>query len=507
MRSKKDESEFEGMTAADFTTPPPGWVPPPPGPSIPSTKNIPQSVFDEVARAQIAKFEQLWRPRATTVGKTEFGKLRIKSALEETNSYLGDVANEKWPTLNDCIPVDSILDVVDNYFLKHTDIPRELPFFTVLHYITAMMMQEGVQIAPTKSLRILPDLWTVVLAPSGGGKSQTQKAIADALGGNVDLFPDAQSSIKFADNLKKHRLGLFLRDEFAQFLKSIKREKSMENVTDYLLRTYDNADVMYESMSSKIVVERSAISIFGTTPIATITKYLTAEMMHDGFAQRFAFIVAEKDKSRKRVALYDFDDLKPQIQPLWNNLRRTPFHKVYYIDKVGVEVFNEAFNIVLDRADAEGIDESFSRRLMWRCFKYGLAYHIITGKTDDTLHTEDLIYGARLVAMSLRDLRKIMDLFGEPPAVSHSSMPIAAVTASASPASIAATKPPVDKLAKVTAYLQKLRDSGAAPITVGKMQASVRQIKGDAVEARSLIEQAIADDPSLAPFYKPASSR
>lgn len=504
MRSKKDESEFAGMTAADFTTPPPGWVPRPPGPPVPSTANVPQSVFDEIAREQLARFESIWRPRATASGKVEFGKLRVKSAIEETQTYLGDVANEKWPTLNDCIPLDSILDVVDDYFLKHTDIPRELPFFTVLHYITAMMMQEGVQIAPTKTLRILPDLWTVVLAPSGGGKSQTQKAIAEALGGKVDLFPDAQSSIKFADNLSKHRLGLFLRDEFAQFLKSIKRDKSMENVTDYLLRTYDNADVVYESMSSKIVVKNSAISIFGTTPIATITKYLTAEMMLDGFAQRFAFIVAEKDRSRRRVALYDFDDLKPQIEPLWQKLRAKPFHKVYYIDQVGKEVFNEAFNIVLDRAEGEGIDESFSRRLMWRCFKYGLAYHVITGKTDDTLHTEDLIYGARLVAMSLRDLRKIMDLFGEPPAASPPGSPVAAASPSSS---IVAQKPPVDKLAKVTAYLQKLRDTNAAPITVGKLQAAVRQVKSDAAEARSLIEQAIANDPSLAPFYKPPASR
>lgn len=504
MRSKKDEREFEGMTAADFTTPPPGWVAPPPGPPVLAPANVPQSVFDEIAREQLARFESIWRPRANGTGKVEFGKLRVKSALEETKTYLGDVANEKWPTLNDCIPLDSILDVVDDYFLKHTDIPRELPFFTVLHYITAMMMQEGVEIAPTKSIRMLPDLWTVVLAPSGGGKSQTQKAIAEALGGKVELFPDAQSSIKFADNLQKHRLGLFLRDEFAQFLKSIKRDKNMENVTDYLLRTYDNADVVYESMSSKIVVKNSAISILGTTPIATITKYLTAEMMLDGFAQRFAFVVAEKDRSRRRVALYDFDDLKPQIEPLWKKLREKPFHKVYYIDQVGKEVFNEAFNIVLDRADGEGIDESFSRRLMWRCFKYGLAYHIITGKTDDTLHTEDLIYGARLVAMSLRDLRKIMDLFGEPHATPHSGTPIAATSPTSS---IAAKRPPVDKLAKVTAYLQKLRDSGAAPVTVGKLQAAVRQVKSDAVEARSLIEQAIANDPSLAPFYKPPASR
>lgn len=143
MRSKKDEREFEGMTAADFTTPPPGWVAPPPVPPVLAPANVPQSVFDEIAREQLARFESIWRPRANGTGKVEFGKLRVKSALEETKTYLGDVANEKWPTLNDCIPLDSILDVVDDYFLKHTDIPRELPFFTVLHYITAMMMQEG----------------------------------------------------------------------------------------------------------------------------------------------------------------------------------------------------------------------------------------------------------------------------------------------------------------------------------------------------------------------------
>lgn len=371
-----------------------------------------QEFFNQAIREQLAPNESFWRNFAKEEARPLFVTERIESARALVTSLLQISDSGGWPSLDDCIPKGSILEAVDEYFWNKTDIPRELPFFNVLHYVMAKLMQQGVEIAKG-SQRILPDLWTVVVAPSGAGKTMTQKALAKAMGGPVRLFPDASSSLQFAENLQNFRLGLFLRDEFAQFLKSISKDASMKDVRDYLLRTYDNADITYASTKTKISVARSAISILGYSPIATLTTYITKEMLLDGFAQRFSFCVADRD-DRPIVGDYDFDGLSAVVSPLWQEIDSTPFHPVYYVDEAGRQVYDKVVQMVVTRARQEGIDDSFSRRLAFNTYKYGLAYHVLTGKKDNTIHTEDLIFGAKLTAMHLFHLRKVLDLYVHP---------------------------------------------------------------------------------------------
>lgn len=382
--------------------------------------------FRQAIRSQLSPNESFWRNFAKEDARPLFVTERIESARALVTSLLQITNAGDWPTLDDCIPKGSILEAVDQYFWDKTDIPRELPFFNVLHYVMAKLMQQGVEIAKG-SQRILPDLWTIVLAPSGAGKTMTQKALAKAMGGPVALFPDASSSLQFADNLQKFRLGLFLRDEFAQFLKTISKDASMKDVRDYLLRTYDNSDIIYASTKTKITVERSAISILGYSPIATLTSYLTKEMLLDGFAQRFSFCVAERD-DRPIVGDYDFDGLPAVISPLWNRITSAPFHSVYHIDEAGRQAYDKVVQLVVTKAREEGIDDSFSRRLAFNTYKYGLAYHVLTGKKDNTIHTEDLIFGAKLTALHLFHLRKVLDLYGKPKPETSSSMQVASNT-------------------------------------------------------------------------------
>jgi hypothetical protein len=320
------------------------------------------------------------------------------------------VVDGDWPTLDECIPKGSILEVADNFFFNHTDIAREIPFFTILHYVMAVLMQDGVQI-DKRGQMLLPDLYTIILARSGSGKTMTQTAIATALGGNVKLFPGADSSIKFAENLEQHRLSFFLSDEFGQFLKDVSSESNMKKVRRYLLKAYDNQDITYQTTATDIIVKRPAISLLGLTALDSFKECMSAEMFMDGFAQRFCFAVAEKD-GRARVGDYDFKLFQGLVSPIWAKLTSTPFHKIYYADEVGMAAYLRAFKIITDRADTLNIGDDFSRRLSFRCHKYAWAYHILSGKTDDRLHTEDYLFAARLAAIGLRDLRKVFDLYG-----------------------------------------------------------------------------------------------
>ena len=398
--------EHDGRPYHSIT--PEGWLPEM-GQRVPTVEGVSDADYDALIRQRLLPKEDYWRKHANHAGFRKFIKDKSESEKALIDAAFMLDLKGKQPTLDDCIPKNSILEEVDRYFYEYTDMPRELPFFYVLHYVLASLLQRNVVIHKGKQV-ILPDLWTIVVARSGSGKTLSQKQLDIAMGGGVKLFPDAKTSLQFLKNLKEHRLGLFLRDEFAQFLKDVSSEPSMQNVRDYLLRTYDNADIDHATSKSSVNVEKSAISILGYTPTKTLKTYLTPEMLLDGFAQRFSFCVAEQD-DRPIIGDYDFDRLAERVAPHWKKIVSTPIHPVYRVSQEARGVFNHVVGEIVKKAREDDVDDSFSRRLAFTTYKYGLAYHILSGNTDDTISPEDLTQGAQLVALHLLNLRKVLDLY------------------------------------------------------------------------------------------------
>ena len=148
--------------------PPHGWVAPKPDSPPPDTSGITDAISAAAIREQLAasdlhSTEKLWRTRAHEKVKPQFVAERTPHAAAFIDKMLQVVVNGQWPTLDDCIPPGSILDAVDKFFWRETDIAREIPFFSVLHYVMAMLMQDGVQIDKLGQM-LLPDLYTIILA-------------------------------------------------------------------------------------------------------------------------------------------------------------------------------------------------------------------------------------------------------------------------------------------------------------------------------------------------------
>ena len=264
----------------------------------------------------------------------------------------------------------------------------------------------------------------------------------------------------------------------------------------------------HTTTTSSVKVEKSAISILGYTPTKTLKTHLTHEMLLDGFAQRFSYSVAEQD-DREIMGDYDFDFLAERIKPLWSKVSGMAFHPVYKVSSEARIVFNMVVRDIITKAREEDIDDSFSRRLAFTTYKYGLAYHILAGKEDDVIGPDDLVLGARLVALHLLNLRKVLDLY-EPSGKSSAPPPRpspnkdgvgeTSMAPSASPSKSSTTLSAADKLSKVVTFLQKQKAVNASSISLSKLQSSIRALRGSADETRSLAEEAIAQDPSLASF-------
>ena len=340
----------------------------------------------------------------------------LQDAADEEGSLvrgsIGGIGSGQWPTLDECIPKGSFLALIDEAFRERTDIPRELAFWAAQHYLSAFLLQRGSSIK-VNGHSTLPDFWTIALAPSGAGKTFTQNTIAKALAGQVMTFPDVSSAAAFVEAMHESNKGIWLRDEFAQFLKQLNVQPNLGQVKDYLLRTYDNNKIERITKADSIVINEPALTIFGTTPIATIKNYLTAEDLVDGFAQRFAFVFAERD-GRELVPFYDLSEYLPKINDAWVKSTEGGLHNVYEIKGDGVALFSEAFQIITKQSALLGIDASFSRRLMWRAHKYALLYHVILGDTSDTITPLDMAYAVKLVALNLKDLRRLLDLYESP---------------------------------------------------------------------------------------------
>ncbi|WP_138514692.1 DUF3987 domain-containing protein [Rhodoferax bucti] len=435
-----------------------------------------QEQVDDLIVNTLAPNETLWRAFAKPSIHGKFVQAAIDPTRSMVRSMLSVVAGGKWPTLDACIPPGSILDDVDRMFYEGTDIPRELPFFTVIHYIAAMLLQQDVQIE-VEGRTTRPDIWTIALAPSGAGKTFTQNVIEEIFGKGVRQFPEAASAAKFVECLRDNNHSLWLRDEFAQYLSSVETQSHMAQVKDFLLRTYDNNDIEHRTKEEDVIVEDPALTIFGTTPFATIKNYLSSESLVDGFAQRFAFVVAERDERRIKP-IYRTKARLPQIQEKWAANLATQFHKVYHVDDVGIAAYEEAFYMIVARSGSESIDESFSRRIMWRSLKYALIYHVITGKTDNVLHAEDLTYAARLAALNLRDLRKVLDQY---------DMPV------------------FNDISKKAKSFVERRAASGLKTSKRDLVAGVRGV-GKATEAQEMLEF-LADDPALAPHIELAAAR
>jgi hypothetical protein len=251
----------------------------------------------------------------------------------------------------------------------------------------------------------------------------------------------------------------------------------MVAVKDYLLRTYDGATINYETKHSKISVEDPALTIFGSTVYESLKDNLDKESLVDGFAQRFAFIVADREPDRKLRGVYKVKRKLTSFAAKWAEIEKSQLHFRYYVSPVSEAAFEESFQILVGRSGSIKVPISFVRRINFRAVKYALIYHVLLGKGTDFLDEEDFSYAAKLCALNLRDTRRVLDLYESPQL---------------------ATQDEKDKnLNKLIARLTKIKDEKLETTNVRELQAYVKVKK---TEMLALLDEAFEKHPSLSDY-------
>ncbi len=320
------------------------------------------------------------------------------TVVEAKDSWRGLVAT----------PPGSLLDRIVRAFHQATDIPLEIPFFVPLHILSAELLRRGVTIEFADE-RIRPDLWTIILAESGAGKTLTTNKLHDIM--EVDkslMFPEGAetTTARFIMELAEHNNSLWVCDEILQFLKGINTQTYLAEMKGLLLKVYDGKSVSRKTKKDEVTVEHPSLTILGLNVYKTFAREMDAASLVDGFAQRFSYVIGREDPERPgaKYPLYDFRPYRASIKSAWDDVVKAMPEEgtVYTVDESGMEAFQISFELLMPSPNAN-IPMSFYRRIMFRGVRYALLYHLLLKKEGLAIDHQDMAWAGRLMGLHIKD--------------------------------------------------------------------------------------------------------
>lgn len=396
-------------------------------------------------------YENLSRVGAETARAAALIK---KSEQDITNNIL----------INSIIPPENnVLRKVVRNFDVETDIPLELPAFYTIAFIAAFLLNKRVRLIKNGQY-IYPDMWLMILAPSGSSKTFSESIIETASGIKPNFSAGFASAKAYLFELEKSNYGFLFVDEVGQLLKGIDTQTYLLELHGYLLRTKDGKEIIRKTIDYQVSIANPHIVFVGSTVSDTFNKVTTVESVLDGFYQRFMFVLATKDKNKKFIDYidYNYERLISGIKEYFDQIKallpdenetteaETGTDKEITIDDIVVEVkkteaetddepeakqeqenfidftlCDNAVDVVKDEMSLyfgrryEHIPDSFRRRIYFESYKIAMVYHFILLKNNKIIDEIDLRYASKVAILHMKYLIGVLDLLDFNSVITH----------------------------------------------------------------------------------------
>lgn len=313
------------------------------------------------------------------------------------------------------VPAGSPLDQCLAAFYEYTDIPLQLPFISYFSIVSAYLLQNDI-VLDVKGAKIKPDIWTIILAGSGAGKTFAFNRMYKMATEPLQLkeqFGEVASAAKFVEEMMEKNKSLWFADEFAQTLKQIEQVGSpLAQLKEYMLKTYDGVRLERKTKEKTLRVDEPALTVLALNTPDSFIESVSEVSLTDGFSQRFGFLFARGDADRptENYSWYEEKAILNTLQSAWKKLAEVVVHPEYTYSDEAFEFYDNAFR----EQFADGKNKhmvSFIRRLGYRSWKYALIYHITLGKNNNIIDFEDISWAWRICNLHLLDLGRMLDQY------------------------------------------------------------------------------------------------
>jgi hypothetical protein len=335
--------------------------------------------------------------------KNHAGAVNAVSAFEK----------KKWEGDKVVPPGTPLFDLLE-VFKRHTDLPLCLSMHSFFFYLSTWLLDQKTTVY-CDGQTLTPELWTIVLAPSGCGKTYSLDRIRPHAPTQATI-QGIKSGAAFFDallnNEQQGRPNAMLVDEVGQLIQQIEQKGSpLADLKGYLLEAYGGNSITHTTIKSgERIVSDTTMTFLGLNVDETMWNILTPTSFLDGFCQRFAFVIAERDAERHFTDYprYNNEQIEAVVAGAWATLTATPPQKNYIYSPEATAEYDRKFREFGLDIERDGVvNVSFFRRLMQRAHKLALMYHIILGKAAiPEIDVVDVAWAMRLTEWHLRDISK-----------------------------------------------------------------------------------------------------
>jgi len=328
---------------------------------------------------------------------------------------LKTIERSKWRGDAYLPPASPISDVCEA-FRQHTDQPLDISFHTFLCFLAAHLQNQQVVVECRGQKNITPEIWTIILAPSGSGKTYASDRIANGapilpnIGGirsGAALF----ESLK--DNEAKGVANFYYADEVAQPWRQMEQDgHPMQEVREILLISYGGGKLIRKTVKhGEQIVNESKTVFLGLNVAETFISILQIGSMLDGSGQRFGWCISELDSDRplSDYPRYDDETIDKACRKAWASIAATTLHARYIYTDEAVQTYDDAFKALSYNAGPDAaLTASFYRRVLQRTHKLALLYHILLGDETPTTTHIDVEWALRLAKAHIADTAKLI---------------------------------------------------------------------------------------------------
>lgn len=314
----------------------------------------------------------------------------------------------------------TVLESFLNQYREKVLFPYEFPFLYIITFWGTLLAKKGIVLNTADGRVYKSNVWNLLLAGSGSGKSTMYSLLRQYVFSYFDLHIISLNSTgaAFVSNLSRHPKGLLVTDEIAEIFNDINADHNKRELKKYLLLLY-TGDVIenYTKKDGEVRIENPLYGFLGITVKEAFLSNIRPEWLVDGFLARINYFVVGKNYLKRfqdmaplqfeksSNTLLKFDDVRNTLLKTYDEVKQN-----YFLDS---EKYAELLAPILKEfQELTEKDENlfpFIIRFTDTVKKYMLIFQTLADPDHEIITEKTMIKSLLMGKKHLQDLLEVVD--------------------------------------------------------------------------------------------------